>query len=228
MNSEPYNFRTHKPRLAITLGACAVALALPTGALAGGGGISTGGGDDGGKTVAGSKAKLKPNGKAIPPASAPPRVQRAIRAGNKIDDKPYKYGGGHGSWKDSGYDCSGAVSYVLGKKGARLISSPMPSGSFTNWGNKGKGKWITTYARLRPYVRRDRRPPLRHLAAGRRQVRARLVKGRRQGLCQRVEECLAPQGQPLVQASFNVVSKSAPLPGARFLFVRPCFRVFHG
>ena len=43
-------------------------------------------------------------------------------------------------------DCSGAASYVLGPKGAGLIDSPMPSGSFTRWGSSGKGKWITTYA----------------------------------------------------------------------------------
>ena len=118
---------------------------LPATALGGGGGISTGGGD-GGKTTTGDKAKLRDNGKAIAPASAPRAVKRAIDAANEIDDKPYKYGGGHSSWRDSGYDCSGAVSYVLGPKGAGLIDSPMPSGSFTRWGSQGKGKWITTYA----------------------------------------------------------------------------------
>jgi hypothetical protein len=144
MNSEKNNFRW---RLAAA-GACAVALALPAGALADGGGINTDGGGGGGdtKTVSGDKAKLKANGKAIPPESAPRRVKRAIEAGNRIDDKPYKYGGGHSSWRDSGYDCSGAVSYVLGDKGARILNSPMPSGSFANWGSKGKGKWITWYA----------------------------------------------------------------------------------
>src|SRR5688572_27635934 len=135
-----------KPHRAAALAACATAaLMLPASALGGGGGIGTGGGD-GGKTVSGDKAKLRDNGKAIPPASAPRAVKRAIEAANDIDDKPYKYGGGHSSWRDSGYDCSGAVSYVLGPKGAGLIDSPMPSGSFTRWGSSGKGKWITTYA----------------------------------------------------------------------------------
>ena len=144
MNSEQRNFRMRKSHRAATFAVCAAAaLALPATSLAGGGGIGTGGG---GETTSGDKAKLKANGKAIAPASAPSRVKKAIEAANAIDDKPYKYGGGHGSWRDSGYDCSGAVSYVLGPKGAGLIDSPMPSGSFTNWGSKGKGKWITTYA----------------------------------------------------------------------------------
>jgi hypothetical protein len=145
LNSEHQSLRKRKPLRGVAIAACAAAaLALPGTALAGGGGIGTGGGGD--QTTSGDKAKLKANGKAIAPASAPRAVKRAIEAGNDIDDKPYKYGGGHSSWRDSGYDCSGAVSYVLGPKGAGLIDSPMPSGSFTNWGSKGKGKWITTYA----------------------------------------------------------------------------------
>src|SRR5688572_29173863 len=118
-----------KPHRAAALAVCATAaLMLPATALGGGGGIGTGGGE---QTTSGDKAKLRDNGKAIAPASAPRAVKRAIEAGNDIDDKPYKYGGGHSSWKDSGYDCSGAASYVLGPKGAGLIDSPMPSGSFT-------------------------------------------------------------------------------------------------
>ena len=147
MNSEDSSktFR-RTARLAVTVAACATALTLPTSALAGGGiGTGAGGGGDS-ETVPGDKAKLRANGKAIAPASAPRRVKEAIEAANRIDDKPYRYGGGHGSWNDRGYDCSGAVSYTLGPKGAGLIDSPMPSGSFTRWGNSGKGKWITTYA----------------------------------------------------------------------------------
>lgn len=75
---------------------------------------------------------------------APPRVRRMIRAGNRIAKKPYKYGGGHGSWKDSGYDCSGSVSYVLHAGG--LLSASRPSGGFVNWGFAGHGKWVTIYA----------------------------------------------------------------------------------
>src|SRR5690606_30831070 len=96
--------------------------------------------------VPGQKAKLKPNGKAVPPADAPPRVKRAIRAANKIVGKPYKWGGGHGRWKDNGYDCSGAVSFVLGRPGAKLLSKPLASPGLMRWGRAGKGKWITVYS----------------------------------------------------------------------------------
>lgn len=117
------------------------ALTLPATALAASGGVSTGAQ----QTVPGDKAKLKRNGKAVPPANAPARVKRAIRAANRIDNKPYVWGGGHARWKSRGYDCSGAVSYVLGPRGARLIKRPMTSGDFSRWGRKGKGRWITVY-----------------------------------------------------------------------------------
>ncbi len=122
-----------------------------TGAQAGGhgdgsGGVGLGGSNGGGgKTVKGKKAKLV-NGKAIAPASAPAAVKRAIRAGNQIRHKPYRLGGGHGKWKDTAYDCSGAASYVLGKYGARKLAAPMPSGGFARYGLAGSGKWITVYS----------------------------------------------------------------------------------
>ncbi|HEU5063516.1 MAG TPA: hypothetical protein VFT79_10250 [Solirubrobacterales bacterium] len=84
------------------------------------------------------------NGRAIPPANAPAAVKKVIAAANKIRTKPYVYGGGHARWWDSGYDCSGAVSFAL--RGAGLISTPMPSGSLAGWGSAGKGRWITVYA----------------------------------------------------------------------------------
>ena len=84
------------------------------------------------------------NGRAIPPADAPPAVKRVIAAANKIRTKPYIYGGGHARWWDAGYDCSGAVSFAL--RGAGLIDTPMPSGSLAGWGSAGKGRWITVYA----------------------------------------------------------------------------------
>ncbi len=74
----------------------------------------------------------------------PVRIARAISAANRIARKPYVYGGGHGSFNSSGYDCSGSVSYVLHAAGA--LGSPMPSGSFMNWGAAGRGRWITIYA----------------------------------------------------------------------------------
>jgi cell wall-associated NlpC family hydrolase len=89
------------------------------------------------------KAKLV-DGKAIAPVLAPARVKQAIAAANRIRHKPYVYGGGHGSFESSGYDCSGAVSYAL--RGGKFLSSPLSSGPLMSWGNSGKGKWITVYS----------------------------------------------------------------------------------
>ena len=71
-------------------------------------------------------------------------VARVIRAANRIASKPYKYGGGHARWNDTGYDCSGSVSYAL--HGGGLLSSPLTSGGFMRWGAPGRGRRITIYA----------------------------------------------------------------------------------
>jgi peptidoglycan hydrolase-like protein with peptidoglycan-binding domain len=71
-------------------------------------------------------------------------VARVIAAANRIQSKPYKYGGGHGQWNDSGYDCSGSVSYAL--HGSGLLSSALTSGGFMSWGAPGRGRRITIYA----------------------------------------------------------------------------------
>jgi hypothetical protein len=87
------------------------------------------------------------DGRVIPPASAPRRVKRVIQAANRLVEKPYIYGGGHkpfSSLLDSGYDCSGAVSYAL--YGGRFLRSPLPSGDLMSWGEDGPGEWITVYA----------------------------------------------------------------------------------
>jgi hypothetical protein len=90
-------------------------------------------------------ATLAPDGRtAIAPAGAPPAVVAAIAAANRITSRPYRYGGGHARVEDSGYDCSGAVSYAL--IGARLLSSPLPSGPLMHYGDAGPGRWITVYA----------------------------------------------------------------------------------
>jgi Putative peptidoglycan binding domain len=93
---------------------------------------------------AGETASLGSDGLAVAPASAPPEVKGAIEAANRIVGKPYKYGGGHGRWEDSGYDCSGAMSYAL--HGAGLLNRQLTSGDFMSWGRAGKGSWITVYA----------------------------------------------------------------------------------
>jgi cell wall-associated NlpC family hydrolase len=84
------------------------------------------------------------NGVAHAPAGAPKAVVRAIRAGNRIQNKPYLYGGGHRTFEDTAYDCSGAVSYLL--HGGGLLRSPLDSGSMMKWGLAGRGSWITVYA----------------------------------------------------------------------------------
>jgi hypothetical protein len=93
---------------------------------------------------AGENATLGADGLAVAPASAPPAVQQVIAAANAIVGKPYRYGGGHGQWEDSGYDCSGSESYAL--HGANLITRPMDSTEFMSWGEAGEGTWITSYA----------------------------------------------------------------------------------
>jgi len=91
------------------------------------------------------RATLTKKGVAIPPSDAPWQVVAAINAGNQIRKLPYRWGGGHQNFYDSGYDCSGAVSYVL--HGAGLLTSPMPSGPLaSSWGSYGRGRWITVYA----------------------------------------------------------------------------------
>ena len=87
------------------------------------------------------------DGRVIAPALAPRRVKRVIEAANRLVEKPYIYGGGHkpfSSRLDSGYDCSGAVSYAL--YGGRFLRSPLPSGDLMGWGEEGPGDWITVYA----------------------------------------------------------------------------------
>ena len=70
-------------------------------------------------------------------------VKRVILAGNQIAKFPYKWGGGHGAWRDTGYDCSGSVSFALA--GAGLLRSPLTSGGFLGYGSPGPGEWITIY-----------------------------------------------------------------------------------
>ena len=91
----------------------------------------------------GEKAVLNADGTATAPESAPDVVKAVIAAGNRIIDKPYKYGGGHGKWEDSGYDCSGSMSYAL--HGGGLLDQALTSSGFASWAKAGKGAWITTY-----------------------------------------------------------------------------------
>jgi membrane-bound lytic murein transglycosylase B len=90
-----------------------------------------------------SKATIV-DGDAVAPTDAPAAVQAMIAAANQIDETPYVWGGGHGSWASSGYDCSGSVSYVL--HAAKMLSSPQVSGALASWGESGTGNWVTVYA----------------------------------------------------------------------------------
>jgi hypothetical protein len=96
-------------------------------------------------TVEGTTAVRLPNGLAAAPTLAPAEVQEVIWAANEIVGKPYVYGGGHNrTFKSTGYDCSGTVSYAL--NGGGLLRAPLDSGSFMSWGKAKKGDWITVYA----------------------------------------------------------------------------------
>jgi cell wall-associated NlpC family hydrolase len=94
-------------------------------------------------TTTSGDAYVNDDGLAVAPSSAPEEVQEIIAAGNKIASKPYRYGGGHGRWRDGGYDCSGSVSYAL--HGAALLRAPLDSSAFMSWGERGRGEWVTIY-----------------------------------------------------------------------------------
>jgi hypothetical protein len=141
----PPRFRT------LLLVACLLSLAClaPSGAFA-----ATRKGSDNASAATGGVSPTDPryapakrakivNGIAYPPRGAPKQVVNAIAAANRIIRMPYRYGGGHGSFNDSGYDCSGSVSYAL--HGGGLLRSPLDSSSFMHWGLAGKGRWITVY-----------------------------------------------------------------------------------
>jgi hypothetical protein len=98
-----------------------------------------------GPEVPGTKAKLLEDGTAAAPAEAPEQVKQAIWAANALQELPYRYGGGHNLEFDvsDGADCSGTVSFAL--KAAQVLKTPLDSGSFMSWGEKGKGRWITVF-----------------------------------------------------------------------------------
>ncbi len=91
-----------------------------------------------------NQATLTPDGLALAPIGAPLAVQEIIQAGNEIAKLPYRWGGGHGTYADTAYDCSGSISYVFAAAG--LLKSTMVSGQLVNWGDPGPGKWITVFA----------------------------------------------------------------------------------
>jgi cell wall-associated NlpC family hydrolase len=84
------------------------------------------------------------NGTIPIPTGVPEVIQKVIAGANEIADFPYVYGGGHASFVDNAYDCSGSVSYALAAGG--LLSAPETSGQLESWGVPGPGTYITVYA----------------------------------------------------------------------------------
>ena len=93
--------------------------------------------------ASGDRAEVTPEGQAAVPFAAPQQVATVVQAANQIAKTPYRWGGGHGAWRDKGYDCSGSVSFALAAAG--LLDGPLTSGGFLNWGAAGRGKWITIW-----------------------------------------------------------------------------------
>jgi cell wall-associated NlpC family hydrolase len=87
---------------------------------------------------------VTPQGLALPPVDAPAIIQQVIDAGNQIAHLPYRFGGGHGTFIDNAYDCSGSLSFVFAAAG--ILSTTMTSGQLMSWGKPGPGKWITVFA----------------------------------------------------------------------------------
>jgi peptidoglycan hydrolase-like protein with peptidoglycan-binding domain len=86
-------------------------------------------------------ATLRADGTAVAPADAPAAVVAIIDAGNRIATLPYRYGGGHGSFDDTAYDCSGSVSFAL--HGGGLLDRTLVSGELEGYGSAGPGRWVT-------------------------------------------------------------------------------------
>ncbi|MDQ6916011.1 MAG: peptidoglycan-binding protein [Actinomycetota bacterium] len=93
--------------------------------------------------VPGNRAKVMSNGLAAAPANAPAEVKAIIASGNEIAKLPYKWGGGHGSWTDTGYDCSGSTTYALR---TTFRKGPSPTFGYDSWGVRGVGQWVTVYS----------------------------------------------------------------------------------
>jgi peptidoglycan hydrolase-like protein with peptidoglycan-binding domain len=95
-------------------------------------------------TTTGLLATINSAGHAVAAPGSPIRVQRIVAAANHIATLPYRYGGGHGSFLDTAYDCSGSVSYAL--HGASLLDRTLDSTDLETFGAAGAGRWVTIYA----------------------------------------------------------------------------------
>ncbi len=97
-----------------------------------------------GMSASPDQATLTLGGLAVAPIDAPAAVQEVIAAGNEIARLPYRYGGGHMTYEDTAYDCSGSISYAFAA--AHLLGHTVASGELKQWGAPGPGKWITVFA----------------------------------------------------------------------------------
>ena len=95
-------------------------------------------------TAGESRPATSPKARRASPARPRSAIAAAIEAANSIATTPYIWGGGHGSFESSGYDCSGAVSFAL--HGGGFLESPLDSTGLETWGEPGAGPWITVYA----------------------------------------------------------------------------------
>ena len=141
-----------------------------TGGPAGGDGNQGGGTNNGGSTVGtvpvattpGAKAHISSDGHtAVAPANAPAAVQEIIAAANEITNTHYRWGGGHGSFNDTAYDCSGAVSHAL--HGASLLTRPLDSTDFESWGESRPREVGHGLRELGPRLSGGGGPALRHV-----------------------------------------------------------------
>ncbi len=89
------------------------------------------------------KAHVLPSGEAVAPAGAPLLVKQVIAAGNAIARTPYLWGGGHARLYDTGYDCSGSLSFTFIHAG--LLARPIAHG-WSIMGEPGPGRWISVYS----------------------------------------------------------------------------------
>lgn len=81
-------------------------------------------------------------GTMIASSGKPADIEHAMmQAAAQIMGKPYIWGGGHGSFDAAGYDCSGAVSYLLHAAG--FLNSPVTTDGLKTMGDPGPGKYIT-------------------------------------------------------------------------------------
>ena len=111
-----------------------------------------------GMTASANQATLTPSGLAVAPLGAPAAVQAVIAAGNAIARLPYRYGGGHMTYEDTAYDCSGSISYVFAA--AHLLDHTVVSGQLENWGTPGSGEMDHGVRQRRAHVHVRGRPAL--------------------------------------------------------------------